>query len=176
MTISDDNNIRARIESALYAYGRPLEIEELAKAARITSKRKTMKIVMNIMKSFNENMVALEISKLPGPKFVMQLKPQYTKVARKFSLRPLMTRSVLNTLTHVAYLQPVSSTDIAARRGSQAYSHLKELRKLGFVDSQRSGRSSMYRTSNSFSDYFGLSKEPTKIKQKLSTKRKITSK
>ena len=176
MTISDDNNIRARIESALYAYGRPLEIEELAKAARITSKRKTMKIVMNIMKSFNENMVALEISKLPGPKFVMQLKPQYTKVARKFSLRPLMTRSVLNTLTHVAYLQPVSSTDIAARRGSQAYSHLKELRKLGFVDSQRSGRSSIYRTSNSFSDYFGLSKEPTKIKQKLSTKRKITSK
>ncbi|HJN57406.1 MAG: SMC-Scp complex subunit ScpB [Nitrososphaerales archaeon] len=176
MTISDDNNIRARIESALYAYGRPLEIEELAKAARITSKRKTMKIVMNIMKSFNENMVALEISKLPGPKFVMQLKPQYTKVARKFSLRPLMTRSVLNTLTHVAYLQPVSSTDIAARRGSQAYSHLKELRKLGFVDSQRSGRSSMYRTSSSFSDYFGLSKEPTKIKQKLSTKRKITSK
>ena len=176
MTISDDNNIRARIESALYAYGRPLEIEELAKAARITSKRKTMKIVMNIMKSFNENMVALEISKLPGPKFVMQLKPQYTKVARKFSLRPLMTRSVLNTLTHVAYLQPVSSTDIAARRGSQAYSHLKELRELGFVDSQRSGRSSIYRTSNSFSDYFGLSKEPTKIKQKLSTKRKITSK
>jgi len=176
MTISDDNNIRARIESALYAYGRPLEIEELAKAARITSKRKTMKIVMNIMKSFNENMVALEISKLPGPKFVMQLKPQYTKVARKFSLRPLMTRSVLNTLTHVAYLQPVSSTDIAARRGSQAYSHLKELRKLGFVDSQRSGRSSMYRTSSSFSDYFGLSKEPTKIKQKLSTKRKIISK
>ena len=130
----------------------------------------------DILKSFNENMVALEISELPGQKFVMQLKPQYTKVARKFSLRPLMTRSVLNTLTHVAYLQPVSSTDIAARRGSQAYSHLKELRKLGFVDSQRSGRSSMYRTSSSFSDYFGLSKEPTKIKQKLSTKRKITSK
>ena len=175
MPVSDEE-IRARIESALYACGRPLEIAELTKAARITSKRKTMKIVMNIMKSFNENMVALEISKLPGPKFVMQLKPQYTKVARKFSLRPLMTRSVLNTLTHVAYLQPVSSTDIAARRGSQAYSHLKELRKLGFVDSQRSGRSSMYRTSSSFSDYFGLSKEPTKIKQKLSTKRKITSK
>jgi len=175
MPISDDD-IRARIESALYAYGRPLEIAELAKAARITSKRKTIKIVMDIMKSFNENMVALEISELPGRKFVMQLKPQYTKVARKFCLRPLMNKSVLNTLTHVAYLQPISSTDLAARRGSQAYSHLKELRELGFVDSQRSGRSSIYRTSNSFSDYFGLSKEPTKIKQKLSTKRKIISK
>ena len=175
MTISDDNNIRARIESALYAYGRPLEIEELAKAARITSKRKTIKIVRDILKSVNENMVALEISELPGQKFVMQLKPQYTKVARRFSLRPLMTKSVLNTLTHIAYLQPISSTDLAARRGSQAYSHLKELRELGFVESQRSGRSSIYRTSSSFSDYFGLSKEPIKIKQRLSTTRRKTS-
>jgi segregation and condensation protein B len=174
MPVSDEE-IRARIESALYAYGRPLEIAELAKAARISSKRKTIKIVRDILKSINENMVALEISELPGQKFAMQLKPQYTKVARRFSLRPLMTKSVLNTLTHVAYLQPITSTDLAARRGSQVYSHLKELRELGFVESQRSGRSSIYRTSSSFSDYFGLSKEPIKIKQRLSTTRKKTS-
>jgi|ETNmetMinimDraft_35_1059890.scaffolds.fasta_scaffold32557_2 segregation and condensation protein B len=174
MPVSDEE-IRARIESALYAYGRPLEIAELAKAARISSKRKTIKIVRDILKSINENMVALEISELPGQKFAMQLKPQYTKVARRFSLRPLMSKSVLNTLTHVAYLQPVASTDLAARRGSQVYSHLKELRELGFVESQQSGRRSIYRTSSSFSDYFGLSKEPIKIKQRLSTTRKKTS-
>ncbi len=81
MPISDEE-IRARIESALYAYGRPLEIAELAKAARITSKRKTIKIVRDILKSFNENMVALEISELPGHKFVMQLKPKYSKIAK----------------------------------------------------------------------------------------------
>ena len=50
MPVSDEE-IRARIESALYAYGRPLEIAELAKAARISSKRKTIKINFFLLKS-----------------------------------------------------------------------------------------------------------------------------
>lgn len=165
---SNDEIIRARIESALYAYGRPLNVAELTKVAKISSKRKTLKIVREIIKNLNENMIALEIAELNGPKFVMQLKPQYTKIARKFSLRPLMSKSVLNTLTHVAYLQPVSSTEISERRGSQSYKHLRELRELGFIEVQRVGRRRIYRTTSSFSEYFGLSKEPSKIKKSLS--------
>lgn len=163
-----DQEIRARIESALYAYGRPLNVIELAKAAGISSKQKTIKIVKEITKKFNENMVALEIAELHGPKYVMQLKPEYTKIARKFSLKPLMSKTVLNTLTQVAYLQPVTSTEIVTRRGSQAYNHLRELRELGFLKLQKTGRKSIYRTTDSFSDYFGLSNEPSKIKKSLS--------
>jgi len=172
----NDEEIRARIESALYAYGRPLNAEDLAKAAGISSQQKTIKIVKQIMKNLNENMVALEIAEFQGPKFVMQLKPQYTKIARKFSLRPLMSRSVLNTLTQVAYLQPVSSTEIVTRRGSQAYNHLRELCELGFLELQKTGRKTVYRTTDSFSDYFGLSKEPSKIKKTLSLSKTNASK
>jgi segregation and condensation protein B len=163
----DDKEIRARMEAALYAAGRPLKIDELAKAAGITSKRKTLMVVKKIINSLNENMIALEIVEMPMQKFAMQLKTEYTKVARRFSLRPLMSKAMLKTLSHVVYLQPVSGSDLSTRRGPQAYSHLKKLRELGFIKSERLGRTSMYRTTGIFSEYFGLSTDPEKIKVEL---------
>ncbi|MFQ6134302.1 MAG: SMC-Scp complex subunit ScpB [Nitrososphaerales archaeon] len=167
----DEEELRARIEAALYAAGRPLDLTDLARAAGITSKRKALKIVKKILKSMNENMLALEIAELPGQKFAMQLKTRYTKVARRFSLRPLMPKAVLKTLSHIVYLQPVSSSDLAARRGPQAYSHLKKLRELGFIEAERSGRSSIYRTTDTFSEYFGLSTDPERIRRELASLR-----
>ena len=167
----DEEEMRARIEAALYAAGRPLDLTELAKAAGITSKHKTLRIVKRILRSMNENMVALEIAELPGRKFAMQLKTRYTKVARKFSLRPLMPKAVLKTLSHIVYLQPVSSGDLALRRGPQAYGHLKKLRELGFIAAERSGRTRIYRTTPTFSEYFGLSTDPEKIRREINSTR-----
>lgn len=163
----DEEEMRAQIEAALYAAGRPLDLTELAKAAGITSKRRALKIVRKIAKSVNENMLAIEIAELPGKKFAMQLKTKYTKVARRFSIRPLIPKAVLKTLSHIVYLQPISSSALAARRGSQAYSHLKSLLEMGFIEVERSGRTRIYRTTNTFSEYFGLSHDPEKIKRAL---------
>ena len=162
-----DLEIRAQIEAALYAAGRPLDVEDLMRATDTTSKHKILKIMKEIMKSLNENMIAIEIVDLPGQKFAMQLKTQYTTTARKFSLRPLLSQPVLKTLSHIIYFQPVSSSELAARRGSQVYTHLKKLRELGFVDAKRLGRNNIYRTSHTFSEYFGVSSEPDKIKKEL---------
>ncbi len=168
MPLSEEE-LRARIEAALYAAGRPLDLTDLAKAAGITSKRKTLRIVKKILKSMNENMVALEIVELPGQKFALQLKTRYTTVARRFSIRPLMPKAVLKTLSHVVYLQPVSSSNLAARRGPQAYGHLKKLRELGFVKAERSGRTNIYRTTHTFSEYFGVGTEPETIRRELNS-------
>ncbi len=167
-----EEEMRARIEAALYAAGRPLDLLDLGKAAQTKSKRKTLKIIKDVLKNINENMRAVEIVEIPEEKFVMQLKSKYTKVARKFSLKPLMPKAVLKTLSHIVYLQPVSSSDIIDRRGSQAYSHLKKLRELGFIELDRKGRKKTYRTTDTFSEYFGVSKDPNKIKNELKSPRR----
>jgi segregation and condensation protein B len=172
--IDNENDIRAKVEAALYAAGRPLHLTDLSKAAGITSRNKTMKIVKKIMKSVNSNMLALEIVELPDQKFALQLKSNYTRIARKFSLKPLMPKAVLKTLSHIVYYQPITGSDLSLGRGPQAYNHLKKLRELNFIEAKKSGRSKIYRTTNTFSEYFGLSKEPTKIKRELSSTRKRT--
>jgi segregation and condensation protein B len=97
----------------------------------------------------------------------MQLKTQYTQVARKFATRPLLSRAALRTLSFIAYFQPISAGELVLRRSSAAYQHLKELEEVGFVVSERQGRSRVYRTTGRFSEYFGLSGEVALMKKQL---------
>lgn len=163
----DETEIKARIEAALYAAGRPLSSNELASAAGITSKRKAVKVARDLARIFNSTLRALEIVELADQKFVMQLKKQYNTIAKKFSTKPLIPPSVIKTLSYIAYFQPISSLDIVMRRGRQAYQHLKVLEDIGFISGEPSGRTRIYRTTPTFSEYFGLSNDLETMKKQL---------
>lgn len=157
----------AKVEAALYAAGRPLDVGEVAKVAGTTSERKAATIAREIARVVNSSMQAVEVVEYSGPRFAMQLKAQYTQVARKFATRPLLSRAALRTLSFIAYFQPLSAGELVLRRSSAAYQHLKELEEVGFVVSVRQGRSRVYRTTGRFSEYFGLSGEVALLKKQL---------
>ncbi|MEM3437303.1 MAG: SMC-Scp complex subunit ScpB [Nitrososphaerales archaeon] len=163
----DENEIKARIEAALYAAGRPLSPKELASAAGINSKRKAVRAVRDLARIFNSTLRALEIVELTDQKFVMQLKKQYNTIAKKFSTKPLIPPSVIKTLSYIAYFQPISSQEIVMRRGKQAYQHIKVLEDIGFISGEPSGRTRVYRTTPAFSEYFGLSNDIETMKKQL---------
>ena len=166
--MSKDNDIKAKIEAALYVAGRPLNTDELAKAAGISSLKNVVKATRMVLKSVNTYMAAIEIVEFPGTRFAMQLKPKHNLVARKFALKPLMPKSVLRTLSHIVYFQPITSAEMALQRGSQIYQHLRLLHQMGFVDSERAGRTKIYRTTSLFSQYFGFSDKVDEMKRQLS--------
>jgi segregation and condensation protein B len=157
----------AKIEAALYSSGRPIDASELARVAGTASERKTVAIVREIAKSVSSSLNAIEIVEYPGPKFAMQLRAQYTSVARKFATRPLLSRAALKTLSFIAYFQPIASSDLVLRRSSTVYQHLRELEEVGFITGERQGRSKVYRTTGRFAEYFGLSTEATSMKRQL---------
>ncbi len=156
-----------RVEAALYASGRPLDAVQLAKIAGTTSERKAVAITRDIAKSINSTLHAVEVVEYPGPRFAMQLKAQYTQVARKFATRPLLSRAALRTLSFIAYFQPIQSAELVLRRSSAVYQHLKELEEVGFIVSERQGRTKAYRTTGRFADYFGLSMDIPSMKKQL---------
>jgi segregation and condensation protein B len=157
----------AKVEAALYAAGRPLGVDEIAKAAGTASERKAAAIAREIARAVNGSMQAVEVVEYAGPKFAMQLKAKYTQTARKFATRPLLSRAALRTLSYIAFLQPISSSELVLRRGSTAYQHLKELEEVGFVASERQGRGKAFKTTLRFAEYFGLSTEVTTLKRQL---------
>lgn len=159
--------VAARIEAALYAAGRPLDPEQLAKAAGITSIRKTIIAVRTIAKAVNDNLHAVEVVEYSGPRFAMQLRPQYNPLARRFATRPLLSKAALRTLSFVAYFQPISSSELALRRTTNVYAHLKELEEVGFVLGERSGRTRVFKTTPRFAEYFGLSTDIQALKRQL---------
>jgi len=157
----------AKVEAALYAAGRPLDAAELAKVAGTASERKAVATARELAKAVNSSLQAVEVVEFPGPRFAMQLKGQYIQIARRFATRPLLSRAALRTLSYVAYFQPLSASELVLRRSSAAYQHLKELEEVGFVVSERQGRTRVFRTTGRFSEYFGLSGEVALMKRQL---------
>ncbi|MDE1853658.1 MAG: SMC-Scp complex subunit ScpB [Thaumarchaeota archaeon] len=167
---SVSKEVLAKVEAALYAAGRPLGVEEIAHVAGTSSDRKAAAIAREIAKSVNGSMQAVEIVEYSGPKFAMQLKAKYTQTARKFATRPLLSRAAVRTLSFIAFFQPISSAELVLRRGSTVYQHLKELEEVGFVLSEKQGRSRAYKTTNRFADYFGLSTDVPILKRQLESR------
>ncbi len=161
-----EDEVIARIEAALYSAGRPLSVDELIRASGTTSKEKTMRVVIELMKRTKSTFKAIEIAQLDDASFVFQLKPAYSPIVRKFAQRPLVASAAQKTLSYIAYEQPVTSKRLVQIRGSQVYTHLRELEQLQFVEHENLGRLKVYRTTKKFQEYFGIS-DMNAIKSKL---------
>jgi segregation and condensation protein B len=151
-----EHEIVARIEAALYSAGRPLTLDELVKASGTNSKEKTRRVVNDLAKKVKSTFRAIEIAQLEDGNYVLQLRPEYTPLVRKFAQHPLLPSGALKTLSYVAYEQPVTSKRLVQIRGSQVYSHIKVLEQLQFVEHENLGRLKVYRTTTKFQNYFGI--------------------
>ena len=165
--IQNEDQIAARLESALYSAGRPLTIEELIKAAGTESQQKTITVLESIIKKMKNTFKAIEIVSLPDGSYVFQLKPEYSASVRKYASKPILSRATQKTLSYIALEQPISSKQLLEVRGSGVYGQLKELRQLNFVEHQSVGRLRIYSTTEKFQKYFGIEGDVATLKQKL---------
>ena len=165
--IQNENDVAARLESALYSAGRPLTLEELIKASGTESRQKTISTLDSIIKKMKNVFKAIEIVILPDGSYVFQLKPEYSSSIRKYASKPLLSRATQKTLSYIALEQPISSKQLLEVRGSGVYAQLKELRQLNFIEHQSVGRLRIYSTTEKFQKYFGIEGDVTALKQKL---------
>jgi len=167
MKIQNEDQVAARLESALYSAGRPLTVEELIKASGTESRQKTLDVLDSIIKKMKSAFKAIEIVNLPDGSYVFQIKPEYSSSVRKYASKPLLSRATQKTLSYVALEQPISSRQLLEVRGSGVYTHLKELRQLNFIEHQTVGRLRIYSTTEKFQKYFGIEGDVNALKQKL---------
>jgi segregation and condensation protein B len=155
------------IEAALYVAGRPLDVNELCSVLNTRSKNKTIKLTKTLMRSYGTRNTALEILELKDERYVLQLKADYTPHVKKLVNRPLLSIGPLKTLSYVAYRQPVIQKRVIDVRGHHAYGHIKMLKDMGLIASERSGRSLVLKTTEFFADYFALSHDTSIMKREL---------
>jgi len=169
---SDSHKIAARgdielVEAALYVSGHPLDMNELCSVLKTRSKNRAKRVTQELMHEYTTRNTALEILELKDERYVLQLKADFTPLVKKFVNRPLLSIGPLKTLSYIAYRQPVSQKRVIDVRGHHAYVHVKALREMGLVASERSGRSMVLRTTEYFADYFGLSQDTASMKREL---------
>lgn len=157
----------ALLEAALYVAGRPLDLKTLGSILKTRSKRKVQRLARMLMKEYASRNTALEILELKDERFVLQLKAEFTPQVKRLVKRPLLSTGPLKTLAYIAYRQPVSQIRVVAVRGRHAYQHIKQLEEMGLITREKSGRSSVLKTTPYFADYFGLSHDIATMKRQL---------
>jgi segregation and condensation protein B len=157
----------ALLEAALYVAGRPLNINELCSVLKTRSKNKVKKLMKILMREYADRNTSLEILELKDERYVLQLKAEFTPLVRKLVNRPLLSIGPLKTLSYIAYRQPISQKRVIEVRGHHAYGHIRLLKEMGLIASERSGRSTVLRTTEYFADYFGLSHDVAVMKKEL---------
>lgn len=157
----------ALLEAALYVAGRPLDLNELCSVLKTRSKNKTRKLAKMLMKEYASRNTALEILELKDERYVLQLKAEFTPYVKKLVTRPLLSTGPLKTLSYIAYRQPISQKRVVEVRGHHVYGHIRLLKEMGLIAAERSGRSTVLRTTEYFADYFGLSHDVVTMKKEL---------
>ena len=108
----------AAIEAILFAMGGSVELSRIAKAIGVDEKT-TGKIIRNMMDRYQEENRGIQIIELENS-FQMCTKKEYYEYLINIALhpqKPVLTDVMLETLSIIAYKQPVTKAEIEKIRG-----------------------------------------------------------
>ncbi|AIU69611.1 chromosome segregation and condensation protein ScpB [Thermococcus eurythermalis] len=157
---------KALVEAALFVSGRPLSVRELSKALGIKSLDYLEKLIELIAAEYAERKSAIEVVKVLGDKYVMQVKQEYSQRVIHLMPRPDLRTGELKTLALIAYLQPIEQSKIIKLRGSQAYEHIRKLTEMGLIYAEPYERTKLLGTTQKFAELYGFpDNDPAIIKE-----------
>lgn len=161
--------MKRTIEAALFTAGKPIPIDALV-AMTDSGRPEVRKAVEELSEEYEERNSAVEVKKVGGEKYVMQVSPRYADSVMTLAPRE-MSAPLLRTLSVVAYRQPVTQSEVVEVRGNTAYSHVDELVEQGLVKAEPHGRTKLLTTTRGFAEYFGIEgSTPDEVREALEEK------
>jgi len=157
----EEKNYPAIIEAILFTMGESVELGRIAEAIEL-DKKQTKEILEQMMEHYKDPAIGVEIMELDGS-YQMCTKPEMYEYLIKIAKQPkrrVLTDVLLETLSIVAYKQPVTKAEIEKIRGvssDHAVSKLVEYNlicELGRLDAP--GRPLLFGTTEEFLRSFGV--------------------
>ncbi|MDD6056871.1 MAG: SMC-Scp complex subunit ScpB [Clostridiales bacterium] len=157
----EEKNYEAIIEAILFTMGESVELEKIAAAIEL-DKKQVKAIIENMMKRYEAASMGLQIIELDGAYQMCTKSEMYEyliKIARQ-PKRHVLTDVLLETLSIIAYKQPVTKAEIEKIRGvssDHAVNKLVEYNlvcELGRLDAP--GRPLLFGTTEEFLRSFGV--------------------
>lgn len=159
--IDEMGDIKAALEAMLFIAGEPLSPGRLAEALECDEGKvvAALQDLRNEYIQFNRGLQLREV----GGGWRMHTHPAYSSYVEKLLLaakRPRLTRAAVETLAIIAYLQPITRSQIANLRGVQSENMVKVLEEHGLVGEAGKDKSPggpvLYITTEKFLERFGL--------------------
>lgn len=154
----DDARLESLLESILLVAGGPTTIA--AMAAAVGSPRGAVRAALARLQQRQVGGIRVQVHAETAQ---IVTAPENNEIVRRFlgtEKPPALSRTTLETLTIIAYRQPVTRAEIEAARGTNSDRQVQTLLARGLIDERGHrdvlGRPMQYGTTLGFLEYFGL--------------------
>lgn len=155
-------NIKSIIESLLFAWGEPLNINEISKILDMKTSE-VSQLLNEMTESFKEDTERGLIIQKFGNSYQLTTKKEnfdFIQDLLQTTVSKSLSTAAMETLSIIAYEQPVTKVDIELIRGVKCSNVIKGLldknliKEVGKID--KPGRPTLYATTDEFLKHFGL--------------------
>ncbi len=151
------------IEGLLYVQGDlGLTIDQVADVLEI-SEEEAKSLILSLKQDYIDEDRGLRINYL-GNAFKLTTKEEHKEYFKKLLENPknnILSAQALETLAIIAYNEPITRLDVDEIRGVDSTYVIRRLLAKGMIKecgrSEKAGHPILYKTTNDFLDYFGLS-------------------
>ncbi len=156
-------NIKSILESLMFAWGEPLNINEISKILNLPSHSITS-VLNEMIDDYNQNEDKGLIIQKFGSSYQLTTKREnyeYIQNLLQSTVNKSLSTAAMETLSIIAYKQPVTKVEIEQIRGVKCSQVVKGLldkcliKEVGRLD--KPGRPTIYSTTDEFLRHFGLS-------------------
>ena len=158
---SETNRNKAILESLLFASGEPLTIGAIAKATSL-SEQNIREIIRELTADYRDRNSGIVIAEIADG-YEMATDPELAAWIRRMKnvhVSNKLSQPSIETLSIIAYKQPITKVEIDQLRGVNSDAAVKSLldkRLIKIIGKKESpGRPFLYSTTNEFLQYFGL--------------------
>ena len=157
------NDYKNRVEAILFTTGRFMDINEISKLCGIGSLGLIKEIIEDIKNEYNNRNSSLAIHEEEN-KWKLGIRKEYNHLTAQLLTESELDNSTIKTLALIAYKQPVLQSDIIKMRGNGAYDHIKTLKDMTLIVSEKRGRTRSLKLAPKFFDYFDVVDSELKVK------------
>lgn len=158
------SDLKNRLESILFAAGKPLKLEELSRLTRERDLEAVRKALLELQQELEQKKGSVMLIN-EGDEWKLSVREKYLPFIRKIVTKTELPKSVIETLAVVAFKAPVLQSKVIHIRTNKAYKHLDFLEEKGYITREKKGRTKLIKLTQKFFDYFDV--PPEKLKQRF---------
>ena len=156
------DEVKRIVEALLFAVQEPISVRKISEIVEGTEAKEIREVIQQLREEYDTHDRVFQIEEIANG-FQLLSRPEYhewiSKI-RKKSGESKLSQQALETLSIIAYKQPIIRAEIEAIRGVQSGQMVRTLREKGLVKitgrDEVLGRPLLYGTTTKFLDHFGL--------------------
>ncbi len=157
------SDLKSQVEAVLFVSDTPLKTGAISKMLN-ASYDDVQSALVQLIQEYEDRNGGLEIGTDDG--YIIQVKTHYLNIVT--DMMPLeLNAGPMRTLSAIALKEPVIQSEVIDMRGSGAYDHINELVEQGLITKKPQGLSYILKTTTKFQQYFRLTQDANKIKDRL---------